>query len=72
MKIAAIICGVIAALGFVSATSTVFLGGANRPADETEFISYAIGAYLFPVMFLIASVWLLQRSQKPPEQQPPA
>jgi hypothetical protein len=71
VKVASIICGILAGVGFVSATSTVFLGK-NRPDDLGDMAGYVVGAYLFPTLFLIASVWFWQRSQKPPAPKPPA
>jgi hypothetical protein len=69
MKVASIICGVLAALGFVVATSNVFFGPKRPNANDlAEMAGYAVGSYLFPVALLIASLWLWQRSEakKPP------
>jgi len=63
MRILAWVFIVLSALGFVSAANIV-LRGPNRPEAPENFVGYAVGAFLLPLLMLIAGVALMDRAAK--------
>ena len=61
VKVAAILLFVLSGIFFASATMTV-LRGRGVPEDPNQFLPYAVGAYLVPMVTLIIGVSLWNRA----------
>lgn len=58
MKIASVVCFVLAGLGAIVAVLNI----TNREAGPpSEFAGYVVGSAIVPIMFLIAGLWLWQK-----------
>ena len=63
MRIAAIVCFVLASLGTVSAVNTV-MRRASEANGSGAVVSYAIGAFLVPLGFAIAGFMCWGKAQE--------
>ena len=63
MRVGAIVCFVIAALGTVAALTNM-VGGANRPEGAENVVGYAVGSFLVPLVFLIVGLILWGKSAR--------
>ena len=63
MRVGAVICFVIAALGTVAALKNV-VGAANRPEGAANFVGYAVGSFLVPSVLLIVGLILWGKSSR--------
>lgn len=65
MKIAAIICIVLAALTTCGAiANTVFDAAGRRPADATLMPAYVVGSFTIPMILLIAGLSFWGRANR--------
>jgi hypothetical protein len=63
MRVGAIFCFALAALGTIVAVNNV-VGGANRPEGAENVFGYAVGSFLVPVVLLIVGLILWGKSAR--------
>ena len=64
MKTAAIVLFILAGLTTLVAINNVFItGGANRPDGAENMVSYAVGAFMLPMILLIVGLVLLNKAK---------
>ncbi len=63
MRVGAVICFVIAALGNIATVNSV-VGVANRPEGAANFVGYAVGSFLVPSVLLIVGLILWGKSAR--------
>lgn len=69
MKIVAYCLFALAGLGTLVAINIVFRGsGTNRPEGFENLVGYAVGAFLVPIVLVIAGLILLNKRRKPSDK----
>lgn len=61
MRTGAIVCFVFSVISTLTGARNV-LAGANRPERGDLFVSYVVGSFLLPVVFLIVGLILWQKA----------